>query len=141
MCTINDLHLLLIIYTGIITTTRSFDYDWPYFEHMFLLTAFVSSPSGQISDTAVIFINITDVNDNAPQYNIVEDVQSSNVNLTTAHQEETLYIINISENATVGIIGFSVNGWDIDSGLNGEVEYYIYNPGNYKLQLFTLHNN
>ncbi|XP_030648011.1 protocadherin gamma-A11-like [Chanos chanos] len=73
-----------------------------------LLTA-VDGGEPQMSGTVQIYINVLDVNDNAPVF-----------------QQKT-YKATITENAQKGSILITVSATDADQGSNGEITYYISN--------------
>ncbi|CAL4061688.1 unnamed protein product, partial [Meganyctiphanes norvegica] len=97
--------------TGIITIGRGLDY-----EEVRQVIATVTATDGgtpALSSTAVVNITVQDINDNAPIFS-----QSS-------------YTLYIEENSAASRSVLELTANDIDSGMNGEVQYSILNDHSY----------
>ncbi|KAL2077330.1 hypothetical protein ACEWY4_026834 [Coilia grayii] len=87
--------------------------------HKLVLTAFDGGKPPK-SGTVDIYVDVLDVNDNAP------------------HFTEGSYMITLKENAPVGTRVIQVNASDLDEGLNGEVVYSFGDVNRKVRQLFDL---
>ncbi|XP_055141885.1 protocadherin beta-8 [Symphalangus syndactylus] len=60
------------------------------------------------SGTAQVYIEVVDVNDNAPEF------------------EQAFYRVQISEDSPVGFLVVKVSATDVDTGVNGEISYSLF---------------
>ncbi|XP_032014039.1 protocadherin beta-8 [Hylobates moloch] len=60
------------------------------------------------SGTAQVYIEVVDVNDNAPEF------------------EQPFYRVQISEDSPVGFLVVKVSATDVDTGVNGEISYSLF---------------
>lgn len=100
------------INNGSVILKRNLDREMvPYYG--LVITAFDNPINGaQKSSTLTVTVNVIDVNDNKPTFS------------------KPSYILEVPENAAIGIAAVSVVANDPDSGLNGQLEYTILSGSN-----------
>ena len=103
-------YVLIDSRTGNITLTRSLDYEDKR-QITFSVEATDNNARNQLTGLTHVTIDVTDANDNSPQY-IYGTGQST-------------YNITIIENLNLGTIVAVVDATDRDSGNNGDIRYYI----------------
>ena len=91
--------------TGIITIARPLDYENQNLYELVAVVQDLGSPS--LTGRTLVYIKITDVNDNAPMFN------------------PTIYNVRVSEKAPIATSLTQVFASDMDDGLNGLVTYQI----------------
>ncbi|XP_054998777.1 protocadherin beta-16 [Sorex araneus] len=62
------------------------------------------------SGTSKVLIEVVDINDNAPEF------------------EQQLYNVHIPENRPIGSLVITVSASDLDSGVNGQISYTLFQP-------------
>ncbi|XP_063532868.1 cadherin-related tumor suppressor [Cydia strobilella] len=91
--------------TGVFTLTARLDYEET--QHYILVTQAVDNGRPSLSGTVTVYINVVDLNDNAP---VFDPMSFSN---------------EIPEDVHVGTSVVTISATDLDSGLNGKLTYNI----------------
>ncbi|KAM7290981.1 cadherin-related tumor suppressor [Ixodes scapularis] len=91
--------------TGVFTLTSHLDYE--LYQHYVLVVQAQDSGTPSLSSTATVYVNVLDLNDNAPLFDPM------------SYSDEVL------ENVTVGSSLLRVSATDLDSGDNGRIVYSI----------------
>nr|XP_033339369.1 neural-cadherin isoform X4 [Megalopta genalis] len=94
--------------SGIVKLAKELDFEDLRQPHIYTLTVTATEDSGGFSTAVELTIRVSDVNDNAPKFEL-PDYQ--------AH--------NVDENLTLGTNIVKVKATDADSGANAEIEYLV----------------
>ncbi|XP_066522855.1 protocadherin Fat 3a isoform X2 [Hoplias malabaricus] len=100
-------HFSIDVHTGVISVSRSLDFE--SCKDYFLTVEARDGGTPPLSAVAMVNINLTDVNDNAPMFS------------------RDIYTATVSEDANIGDTVVKVTAEDVDSQVNGDVFYSIVN--------------
>ncbi|XP_025721093.2 protocadherin beta-8-like, partial [Callorhinus ursinus] len=74
------------------------------------------------SGIAQIYIEVVDINDNAPEF------------------EQPLYRVQIPEDSPIGFLIVTVSATDVDTGINGEISYSLFQASEEICKTFEIHH-
>lgn len=107
---------------GYVFNTEMFDYENPKYGSNIMNLMYIAEDRGVIKRRGYCFltVEITDVNDNVPQF------------------AQRVYTIYIHDQYKTRQFNYRFVAVDIDSGMNGQVQYYMTNDNQLALNLFNL---
>lgn len=92
---------------GVISLVKRVDYEKKSSHRLMIVATDLGVEESQRSATAYLTVNIKDINDNAPIFS------------------KKIYTGGVTTDADYGTVVMQVKAIDLDSGVNGEVKYYI----------------